>query len=875
MTMWRRLRTMLARSRSMPSRVERLDHGIAVAIPDHLDALATHVTGSVRNQGDVHRGETAQAFTDLAAAAAERHDALLAQLAQSTTTLSAEIRDARATLDATLAEVAVLQHQQHHQLQQLLAEAASAQHRLAHLADEATRATQQRTALADQLADQLARAIHGDRITLEAVLADTRDRVAAELVATHAYPLARVDGLTVIMTTWNHGAWLRSAIESAQATLAALTDEFATEILIIDDGSTDESGAVLAAFDSDPQVRVLRSPANIAIGRARNVLLAACRTRHAVILDADNWLLPHGVVDIHAVAHQHGSTITFGHVIAATDDDRTWTTFSNPPTIDTILNGQAFDSMCIIDVASVQALGGYSVDPNLAGVADDFELFNRALRRSHLVAFVPTVIGRYRLTATRHSAGSAHMPSVERRIQRSYHYDRPDLERMRVVIAHPRTGVVWATRAADDLLTSAPALQPPAEAIAPARAKRILLIASGGVGNLGDDAIGEVVLQRIRSADPGVRIDVVTDRHALNTRGRPAPWVGTVADLWQALSDKELEFVVERAGANASWLIPAERRNAVVDLAGYDAVHIAGGGNLADAFADDQARPRLALAFALHGLGVPVTWSGQGIGPCSAPLIELLSAVAGCAVAFGCRDPESADLLAAAAPSDAHVACTADDALLHPQLPDEQFRLALRSLGLRTGPFITVHVRSAIYTSEVDTARWAHAVDQLARRRGAAVIVLAIDDNAVPELELAARLAADLDTSVTRRAQWRFVDATQDARLARAFLANAEAVVSCSFHLALWSLHSGTPAVLLESSEYYAAKARALSRLAGVDTVGVPAANLDGEMLDRALGAVQSALRSDAFTDAATVADSWWSQRQMDWSTHDARAAIS
>ena len=850
----RRFRDAVARRRAMATRVEHIDRQAAQAIPSHLDALAAHVTAQVRDQGDVHRGETAQAFTDLAVHVDRHRDELAAALARSSEQLAARVQSSDAALEAARRELA--EHRQ--ALLALTADVGIILQQLTQLSDANVR---QHSALSESVA----RSIHVGRIGIEAGMADARDRVAAQLSETNQRSGARVAGLTVTMITWNHGGWLRGAVDSARAALAAVGGDFAREILVLDDGSTDETNVVLAEYALDPMVRVLRSPSNLALGRARNVLLAACRTDHAVILDADNWLLPHGVADIHAVAVKHHSTITYGHVIAATDDDRSWTTFTTAPTAETIRNGQAFDSMCVIDVAAIEALGGYSTDPNLAGMADDYELINRALRQAHLVAFVPTVIGRYRLATMRHSVGVAHMRSVERRIERSYHYDDPELESFRLIVAHPQTGVVWATPGAGIRVT--PPVGPAADPIR-AGGPRILLIASGGVGNLGDDAIGEVVLARIRDSLPDAWVDVVTDRGALATHGRPAPWLSTVTELWQSLTDEELALVAERAGGNWQWLTPTDRRGPFVDLGSYDAVHIAGGGNLADPFADAQARPRIAIALACHGRGVPVTWSGQGVGPCSEPLLELLRLAASCAVQFACRDRFSAELVRS---ESSPVTSTADDAMEHPVLGVAQFDDVLRTHDLADRRFIVAHVRTASYAAELDAVRLARAIDELADQRNATVVVVAIDNNEVPELDVAAGLAVAPDQALP----WHVINAAQDAALARALVERADAVVTCSFHLALWALHSGTPAVLVETSPYYANKARALSVIAGVESIGVDSNGVDsngvdGAGLDAVLRRVQSQLQPDRLSDAAERANEWWAQRLEDWASRAA-----
>jgi len=218
------------------------------------------------------------------------------------------------------------------------------------------------------LAALITQAIHGTGIDLVATLGATRDAATAELISGLATQSSRVEGLSVMIITWNHGAWLPRAIESARYSLDRLPEAHKGQVLILDDASNDETPALLASLQGDPQIRVIRSSVNLSLTRARNVLLAACPTTHAVILDADNRLSPSGVVQGFEVAMQYRPAITFGHVLASSENvsgRRTeWDAFAYAPSPQSLRNGQSFDSMAIIDVQAVLQSGGYSTAHN-------------------------------------------------------------------------------------------------------------------------------------------------------------------------------------------------------------------------------------------------------------------------------------------------------------------------------------------------------------------------------------------------------------------------------------------------------------------------------------------------------------------------------
>jgi glycosyltransferase involved in cell wall biosynthesis len=87
----------------------------------------------------------------------------------------------------------------------------------------------------------------------------------------------------VIITTFNHAHFLADAISSVLAQTRQ-----ADEILVVDDGSTDDPAAVVAQF---AKVRMIRQK-NRGLAAARNTGLRNCSASHIAFLDADDRLLP-------------------------------------------------------------------------------------------------------------------------------------------------------------------------------------------------------------------------------------------------------------------------------------------------------------------------------------------------------------------------------------------------------------------------------------------------------------------------------------------------------------------------------------------------------------------------------------------------------
>jgi glycosyltransferase involved in cell wall biosynthesis len=92
--------------------------------------------------------------------------------------------------------------------------------------------------------------------------------------------------ISVVVATYNYGRYLAGALDSA------LGQSFRdVEVIVVDDGSTDNTGDVIAPYLSDPRVRYERLD-HVGQPAAKNIGIRLARGRLIAFLDADDLWLP-------------------------------------------------------------------------------------------------------------------------------------------------------------------------------------------------------------------------------------------------------------------------------------------------------------------------------------------------------------------------------------------------------------------------------------------------------------------------------------------------------------------------------------------------------------------------------------------------------
>jgi len=205
---------------------------------------------------------------------------------------------------------------------------------------------------------------------------------------------ARVPRVTVLLPVYNGERHLRAAIDSV---FAQTFDDF--ELLIVDDGSTDGSLAIVRSY-TDPRVRLVARGVNLGLVATLNEGLGLARGEFIARQDADDLLRPERLATQVRYLDAHPSVAAVGAAVQLlTDDGRVVGSWAYPGHAITtrwalLFNSPLAHSATTFRAARIRELGGYS--GRLPHV-EDYELWSRLVLTDEVLS-VPDVLQGYRLS---------------------------------------------------------------------------------------------------------------------------------------------------------------------------------------------------------------------------------------------------------------------------------------------------------------------------------------------------------------------------------------------------------------------------------------------------------------------------------------------
>ncbi len=207
--------------------------------------------------------------------------------------------------------------------------------------------------------------------------------------------------VTVVLPTYNRAHLVGQAIQSV------LDQQFTGwELIIVDDGSTDNTPEVLARF-TDPRIRVIRQT-NEGIARANNVGFREARGEYAIKLDSDDRYLPHCLARLVAVADQNpDAVLVYGRSQAMDADGRPLPQMTGSPEPfpgryqASILYGDFVAPIAaLIRRTTMERVGLFDAD---LGAAEDWDMWVRLAGQGRFV-FIDEVMTQFRVHPGRSTA---------------------------------------------------------------------------------------------------------------------------------------------------------------------------------------------------------------------------------------------------------------------------------------------------------------------------------------------------------------------------------------------------------------------------------------------------------------------------------------
>lgn len=95
--------------------------------------------------------------------------------------------------------------------------------------------------------------------------------------------------VSIIMPAYNAGQYIKDAVDSALAQTYSNI-----EIVVVDDGSTDDTAAIMARYAAEKRINFIQQK-NQGVAAARNTALAVAKGEFVAFLDADDLFLPNKI----------------------------------------------------------------------------------------------------------------------------------------------------------------------------------------------------------------------------------------------------------------------------------------------------------------------------------------------------------------------------------------------------------------------------------------------------------------------------------------------------------------------------------------------------------------------------------------------------
>jgi glycosyltransferase involved in cell wall biosynthesis len=193
--------------------------------------------------------------------------------------------------------------------------------------------------------------------------------------------------VSVVIPCYNLGRFLDEAVDSV---LAQTFQDF--EIVVVDDGSTDEGTKRLLADYRKPRTRVVQSP-NRGLPAAKNLGLAETTGPYVCMLDADDRLDPQLLAKSVAALDGDPSVAFVSHWLR-TFGDETWDWTPARCDFPALLDTNTVNGAALVRRTALEAVGGF--DESMREGCEDWDLWIALVERGLKGAILPEILFHYR-----------------------------------------------------------------------------------------------------------------------------------------------------------------------------------------------------------------------------------------------------------------------------------------------------------------------------------------------------------------------------------------------------------------------------------------------------------------------------------------------
>lgn len=242
--------------------------------------------------------------------------------------------------------------------------------------------------------------------------------------------------ISVVIPTYNRGAAIGATVESALSQDVAPEE---VEIIIVDDGSTDDTLSILQSlYGQNPRVRLFLIP-NAGVANARNFGLEKARGEFVAFLDHDDLWFPQKLEkQLEAIKRSEKIGVVYcnwqhfdKNGILQSHDPHVWQPrfeLGRKGVLQKMLMGNLIISMSVplIRTELLRRVGGF--DPKMVP-CDDWDVWIRLANRSEFVGLRETLV-QYHQHEAQQSRDEDAMWAADNRIRWKY---------WRLILRHPRT----------------------------------------------------------------------------------------------------------------------------------------------------------------------------------------------------------------------------------------------------------------------------------------------------------------------------------------------------------------------------------------------------------------------------------------------------